>query len=77
MNDEINYRLLLKTTIPSALLVAWGYYSLRHVPYIREWCEGDNWFKPTPEGYQRSDGMVEGHMCALTCTVIVAGGVAL
>jgi hypothetical protein len=47
------------------------------VPYIQEWCEGDNWFIPAQKGFRGSDGEVEKHMCALTCTVIVAGAISL
>jgi hypothetical protein len=61
-----------------------GYYALRQVPYIRKWCEGDNWFRPTAAwGYNYRTGVyshtpgIEEHHCALTCDIIVTGGIAL
>lgn len=56
-----------------------GYYALRKVPFVSKWCEGDNWFKPTrfSEGYKLAPAGVEEHHCALTCTIIVCGAIAL
>jgi len=70
-----NYELLLNTTIPSALAMSWGYWSLRQVPFVREWCEGDNWFRPVV--MYNSDAGVEEHHCALTCDIIITGAIAL
>jgi hypothetical protein len=70
-----NYRFLLKTTVPSAAAMSWGYWSLRQVPFVREWCEGDNWFRPVAM-YNANAG-VEEHHCALTCDIIVTGAIAL
>jgi hypothetical protein len=70
-----NYRLLLKTSMPSAAAMIWGYRSLRQVPFIRKWCEGDNWFRPVV--MYNGDVGVEEHHCALTCDIIVTGAIAL
>lgn len=56
-----------------------GYAALRTTPFLRKWCEGDNWFKPTrvSNGYKLEPAGVEEHQCALACVVFVAGAVAL
>jgi len=69
-----NYKLLLRTTVPSAIAMAYGYWSLRQVPFVRKWCEGDNWFRPVAYG---ADVGIEEHHCALTCDIIVTGAIAL
>jgi hypothetical protein len=55
--------------------MGWGYWSLRQVPFIRKWCEGDNWFKPVVT-YNGNVG-IEEHHCALTCDIIVTGAIAV
>jgi hypothetical protein len=70
-----NYGLLLNTTILAALAMCWGYWSLRQVPFVREWCEGDNWFSPVVRN--NSPAGVEEHHCALTCDIIVTGAIAV
>jgi hypothetical protein len=70
-----NYTLLFKTSTPCSLFLAIGYYALRQMPFVREWCEGDNWFKPSREsnGYTLAPAGIEEHQCALTCVLIGAG----
>lgn len=43
--------------------------------FVREWCEGDNWFRPVREtvGYKLAPAGVEEHQCALVCVVVAAG----
>ena len=73
------------STLPSAVAMSGGYYSLRQVPFVRKWCEGDNWFQPTtvsrnnawPGTYRKVDPGVEQHHCALTCDIIITGAIAL
>ena len=47
--------------------------------FVRKWCEGDNWFRPSREtdGYTLKPAGVEEHQCALTCVLIAAGMVAV
>ncbi|KAH8595428.1 hypothetical protein B0O99DRAFT_686847 [Bisporella sp. PMI_857] len=69
-----NHILLFKTSIPCSFGMLIAYYSLRQIPFIRTWCEGDNWFAPVSRGRNSN---IEQHHCALTCTIIAAGAVAL
>jgi hypothetical protein len=59
----------MSTTFISATLSSTSYYSLRQVPYVRAWCEGNNaaplWSN------------VELRNCALVCDIIVAGAIAV
>lgn len=43
--------------------------------FVREWCEGDNWFRPVraTEGYRLAPAGVEEHQCALVCVLVGAG----
>jgi hypothetical protein len=43
--------------------------------FVRAWCEGDNWFRPTREtdGYKLAPAGVEEHQCALVCVLVGAG----
>ena len=43
--------------------------------FVREWCEGDNWFRPVreTEGYKLAPAGVEEHQCALVCVLVGAG----
>lgn len=47
--------------------------------FVRKWCEGDNWFRPSREsiGYTLAPAGVEEHHCALVCVLIAAGLVAV
>jgi len=84
-DKSLDYRFLLMSTLPSAVAMSGGYYSLRQVPFVRKWCEGDNWFQPTtvsrnnawPGTYRKVDPGVEQHHCALTCDIIITGAIAL
>jgi hypothetical protein len=43
--------------------------------FVREWCEGDNWFRPVraTDGYKLAPAGVEEHQCALVCVLVGAG----
>lgn len=64
-----NHRCLALTTGLSSVLLSFGYYELRQIPYVQAWCEGRN-FAPVWENIEKAH-------CALVCDIIVAGAIAL
>lgn len=67
--SQLNYLRLLRTAGTTAIISAFGYRALRQVPYVRRWCEGNNW-APLNDN-------VEKRNCALVCVVIVSGAIAV
>lgn len=78
-DSSLNFRVLSKSSFPCALLLTICYSLLRTTPFLREWCEGDNWFRPVrvSDGYKLEPAGVEEHHCAMACVIIVSGAVAL
>ncbi|KAH0547931.1 hypothetical protein GP486_008328, partial [Trichoglossum hirsutum] len=64
-----DYTRLLFTAGAATAISSYGYLSLRKVPYVREWCEGDKWAP--------MNDIVEKRNCPLVCVVIISGAIAV
>ncbi|KAI9778780.1 MAG: hypothetical protein M1839_007870 [Geoglossum umbratile] len=62
-----NYSRLLRTAGITTIVSAYGYRAVRNVPYIRVFCEGDD--------FASLYDNVENHFCTLVCNLIVFGAI--